>query len=475
MIDLTLATIAEIVHGNLVLDNLAEVQPTPTPQTLVNGPVETDSREVVAGGIFVAKPGEFTDGHLFAAAAVDNGAALIIGERPLAVPIPQIVVADSVEALGMLATAVVARVRALGSLAIIGITGSNGKTTTKNLLRTILEHVGSTIAPRASFNNEVGAPLTMLQLTKDTQFLVAEMGASKQGEITRLVHMAKPDIGIVLTVGLAHAGEFGGIESTLTAKTEMVTDLTADDTAILNADDPRVVSMRTKTSAQILWFGLAEHADVRATNIVSSATGTTFVLHMPGTESRNVSFRVLGEHHVMNALASAAAAHVLKVPIDDIVDALESVSLAERWRMQVLGGGRNITVINDAYNASPDSMAAALKTLAQITSPAARTVAVLGAMSELGELSGEEHDRIGLQAVRLNIDQLIVVGSEARRIHITAINEGSWNGESLYVETPDEAYDLLKHTAQDGDVILVKSSNSAQLRFLGDRLGELFS
>jgi UDP-N-acetylmuramoyl-tripeptide--D-alanyl-D-alanine ligase len=177
----------------------------------------------------------------------------------------------------------------------------------------------------------------------------------------------------------------------------------------------------------------------------------------------------------MNALAAAAAAEVLGVSLSDIVAALQSTTRAERWRMEVLGGKDDITVINDAYNASPDSMSAALKTLAQIGLPGRRTIAVLGEMAELGELAGDEHDRIGLLAVRLNISQLIVVGQRARRMHISTINEGSWDGESAYVDTPDEAFELVRSSVNPGDTVLVKSSNSAGLRFLGDRLGDLFS
>ncbi|HEY2558030.1 MAG TPA: UDP-N-acetylmuramoyl-tripeptide--D-alanyl-D-alanine ligase [Diaminobutyricibacter sp.] len=482
MIELTLREIAEATGGSLVFGAAGG-----TPATTVSGLSHTDSRDVTAGSIFFAKPGEFTDGHLFAPQAVENGAALIVVDHELDLPVPQLVVGDTVSALGALATEVIARVRANGLLKIIGITGSNGKTTTKNLLRAILERVGPTIAPRASFNNEVGAPITMLEVTEETEFLVAEMGASGIGEITRLVRMARPDIGVVLKVGLAHAGEFGGIEATLRAKTEMVTDLLATDVAVLNLDDPRVASMADKTAARVLWFGLDPRADVRATNVVSTARGTSFTLVLPAqpvgaaspvpkeTVERSVSFRVLGEHHVMNALAAAASAYVLGVGIDDVVSALESVQRAERWRMEVMGGSRGVTVINDAYNASPDSMAAALKTLAQIAGPGERTVAVLGEMSELGEFSGEEHDRIGLLAVRLNIGQLVVVGPAARRMHISTINEGSWDGESLYFDTPDEAFDHLASALKPGDTVLVKSSNSAGLRFLGDRLGELFS
>jgi UDP-N-acetylmuramoyl-tripeptide--D-alanyl-D-alanine ligase len=470
MIALTLAEIAAATSGRLELG-----QTDAAPHTVVDGSVTTDSREVGAGDVFVAKRGEFDDGHNFASAAAAQGAALLIVERPLDLPVPQVVVADSVDALGALASEVVRRVRALGRLRIVGVTGSNGKTTTKNLLRTVLEQVGPTVAARASFNNEVGAPITMLELTEQTQFLVAEMGASGVGEIARLVRLARPDVGIVLKVGLAHAGEFGGIEQTVRAKSEMVTDLLETDVAVLNADDPRVVPMAAGTRARVVWFGLADAADVRAVDIVSHARGTEFTVVVPGGESARVRFAVLGEHHVMNALAAIAASLQLGVPLADIVRGLEQVTVAERWRMQVLGGRDDITIINDAYNASPDSMAAALKTLAQVRRPGTRTVAVLGEMSELGEFSGDEHDRIGLLAVRLGISQLVVVGRGARRLHISAINEGSWDGESAFVETDDEAFELVTESIRPGDTVLVKSSNSAGLRHLGDRLGEWFS
>ncbi|MBX0298834.1 UDP-N-acetylmuramoyl-tripeptide--D-alanyl-D-alanine ligase [Cryobacterium sp. 1639] len=472
MIALSLTEIAAATHGEL---HLATIEGALSADSLVDGTVHTDSREVADGDIFVAKPGEETDGHLFAPAAVANGAAVLLVERLLDIPVAQVVVPDAVTALGDLATAVVRTVRAAGRLKIVGVTGSNGKTTTKNLLRAILERVGPTIAAKASFNNEVGAPLTMLGVTTETRFLVAEMGASAEGEIARLVRMARPDIGIVLKVGLAHAGGFGGIDATVRTKSEMVTDLLPEDVAILNADDDRVAGMADVTAARVLWFGESDLAMVRAADILGSRTGTTFTLHLPTGDSRPVSFRVLGEHHVMNALAAAAAATELGVPIDDIVAGLESVSIAERWRMEVMGGRDDITVINDAYNASPDSMTAALKTLAQVRKPSGRSIAVLGEMSELGELAGDEHDRIGLLAVRLNISQLVVVGPAARRMHISTINEGSWDGESAYVEDSDAAFELLLDTVKPGDTVLVKSSNSAGLRFLGDRLGKLYS
>lgn len=466
MIALTLAEIADAVSGRLEAGASGATAASP-----VDGPVETDSREIVPGGIFVAKRGEDTDGHLFAGAAIERGAALLIVERLLEAPVPQIVVTDSVVALGALAAEVVRRVRARGRLKIVAVTGSNGKTTTKNLLGAILERRGDTITARESFNNEVGAPHTMLRLTETTRYLAAEMGASGRGEISRLVRMAHPDVGIVLTVGLAHAGEFGGIERTVEAKSEMVRDLLPEDVAVLNADDARVAGMAEVTRARVVWFGRSS-GDVRAADVAADASGTSFNLLLPGEAPRPVRFAVLGEHHVTNALAAAAACSALGVPADDIVAGLESVTRAERWRMELLPG-EDVTVINDAYNASPDSMAAALKTLAQIAP--GRTVAVLGEMSELGDLADEEHDRIGRLAVRLNIGQLVVVGHGARRIHLAAGLEGSWDGESVYVDDLDAAEEVVTGILRAGDTVLVKSSNSARLRFLGDRLGELVS
>lgn len=468
MIELTLAEIADAVGGRLVASEGTG------PDTVIGGIAQTDSREVRAGQIFFARRGEETDGHLFVGKAVEAGAALIVAERELDQPVPQIIVPETTEALGALATEVIRRVRLGGELTIVGITGSNGKTTTKNLVGAMAEQSGETVASEKSFNNEVGGPLTMLRVTEQTRTLVAEMGASAKGEIERLTNMAPPQIGVVLTVGLAHAGEFGGIETTFRTKSEMVTGLPETALAVLNRDDPYVSRMAELTRARVCWFGLHPEADVRASDIDSDASGTRFTLHISG-EALPVHFRVLGEHHVTNALAAASVALELGLTPAQIVSSLEQRTRAARWRMEVMGGRDGITVINDAYNASPDSMAAALRTLAQIRRDQGRSIAVLGAMSELGEYSIEEHRRIGLQAVRLGISQLVVVGPEARDLHISAIGEGSWDGESVFFETQDEAFEYLGDYVQPDDTVLVKSSNSAGLRFLGDRLGEAFA
>jgi UDP-N-acetylmuramoyl-tripeptide--D-alanyl-D-alanine ligase len=466
VISLTLAEIAAATGGALRLPAGAHDFDD------VAGSVQTDSRLVEPGSIFIALPGEVTDGHVFAEGAVGRGAALLIVDHALELPVAQVVVDDTLTALADLARFVVATVRADGGLTVIGITGSNGKTTTKNMLRAVLSPVGPTIAPPGSFNNQVGAPLSMLSIERDTRFLVVEMGAASIGEIARTVAIATPDISVVLSVGLAHAGEFGGIEATQRAKSEIVTELPADAAAVLNRDDERVAAMAAITKARPVWFGLDEKADVRADDLNATASGTSFTLVTAG-ERRPVHLRILGEHHVMNALATLAVAMELGLDLDAAITALESVPRAERWRMEVLTRADGITVINDAYNASPDSMSAALKTLAQIVEPGQRSVAVLGEMAELGEFSDEEHDRIGRLVVRLNIQKLVVVGHGARHIHNAAGLEGSWDGESMLVATAEEAYDRLRDDLRRGDVILVKSSKSANLRFLGDRIGEV--
>lgn len=470
MISLSLSHLADVLGGRLV------VRGDDTPDTLVSGLVDTDSRLIEPGGIFVAKPGETTDGHLFVGTAVERGAALAIVERELDDAVSQIVVPDAVAALSDLAQDVVARVRESGELKIIGITGSNGKTTTKNLLARILEDEGETVSPRASFNNEVGAPLTMLRVTEGTRYLVSEFGASAPGAIAHLAGLVTPDIGVVLMVGMAHAGGFGGIESTFHAKSELVKATREGGLAVLNADDPRVGAMEPiarERGQDVRWFGRGERAEVRAVDVEVSASGTRADLLIDG-EPFTLTLRVLGEHHVMNALAALAAATALGVPAADAIARLETVEIAERWRMQPLGSDR-VRIINDAYNASPDSMAAALRTLAQITGPDERTVAVLGAMSELGEYADEEHDRVGLLAVRLRIQRIVVIGPEARRMYLEAIAQGSWDGEAVFFADADAAYDYLSTELRDGDRVLVKSSNSAGLRHLGDRLGDLFA
>lgn len=463
MIALTLAEVAEATGGRITAGDAG------SPAVGASGSARVDSRLVGAGDLFLCQRGESTDGHEFAGEAVDAGAAALIVERHLDLDVPQVQVQDAHDALQDLARFVVARVRAAGNLRVVGITGSNGKTTTKNMVREILGRVGDTVAPQGSFNNRVGAPLSMLGITETTRYLVVELGAAGAGEIARLASLAPPDVAAVLTVGLAHIGGFGSIETTRASKAELVQSLATGGVAVLNSDDARVDSMAAETSDAVVRFGTGPTADLRADDIVTSISGTTFTLHVGGA-THPVSLKLVGEHQVVNALAALSIAHALGIDITAGIEALESMTRAERYRMELHDIGGGATLINDAYNASPDSMAAALKTLAQLTRESGRSIAVLGQMAELGDHADEEHDRIGRLAVRLNIKKLIVVGHEARHIHNAAGLEGSWDGESVLVDTPDEAYDRVRGELRAGDVVLVKSSNSAGLRFLGDRL-----
>lgn len=464
MIKLSVSEIASAINGAVHGDGTVSVF----------GSVETDSRLISAGDLFVAKPGEVTDGHEFAQQAVGAGAVAVVVERLIEdLDAPQIVVEDSVAALGRLAQFVLAEIRKSTDLKVIGVTGSNGKTTTKNMLNAILSKVAETIAPIESYNNEVGAPYSILQTTLSTKFLVVELGAGGVGSIKYLTEIAKPDLGVILKVGLAHVGEFGGIEVTAKIKGELAEGMPTGSKLILNADDGYVAEMANHTKSQVVWFGTASEAGYRATDQSLTIEGTQFTLHWPDGATSKVHLQILGEHHVMNALAAAAVSDQLGVSRELIVSTLDQLPLAERWRMQVHHRADGVTIINDAYNASPDSTKAALQTLAQLGRSGRRTIAILGEMAELGNLSREQHDAIGRIVVRLNIDQLIVVGQGAKLIHMGAEQEGSWAGESKFFESIDEALDHVRGMLMAGDLVLVKSSKSANLRYLGDDLMEL--
>ncbi|MBB5789743.1 UDP-N-acetylmuramoyl-tripeptide--D-alanyl-D-alanine ligase [Jiangella mangrovi] len=463
MIPLTLAEIASATGGRL--DAVAD------PTARVTGAVVTDSREVVAGGLFVARQGEAQDGHDFASAAVSAGAVAVLASRPVGVP--AIVVDDTEVAFGQVARAVMDR---LPSLTVVGVTGSSGKTTTKDLLAQVLEPLGPLVAPPGSYNSEVGVPLTVTRVDGDTRTLVVEMGARGPGHIAYLCGIAPPRIGIVLNVGSAHLGEFGDRETIARTKAELVTSLPAADAggvAVLNADDPVVRRMAEQTEAQVVMVGESVHSDIRAEDVVLDDGGRPSFRLVTADDSADVSLRLVGEHQVSNALAVAAAALALGVPLADVASRLSQALPRSRWRMEVTERPDGVTVVNDAYNANPESMRAALKTLVSMGRPAeARTWAVLGEMRELGESSVAEHDAIGRLAVRLNVSRLVAVGDGARAIHQGATLEGSWDGESAWVPDVDAALALLRSELQPGDIVLVKSSRDSGLRFLGERLVE---
>lgn len=461
---MTLAEIAEAVGGTLGQDTDGALA--------VTGPVTVDSRTVEPGGLFAAFVGEHADGHDFAASAVERGAVAVLASRQIAgdaqpgpaQPLPTVLVEDVQEALGRLARAVLNR---LPDTTVIGLTGSSGKTSTKDMLGQVLAAHGTTIAPKGSFNNEIGLPLTVLRADESTRYLVLEMGSRGIGHLKYLCEIAPPAVGLVLNVGMAHVGEFGSKEQTALAKGELVEALPKDGVAVLNADDPLVAAMRSRTAARVITFGESADADVRATGIELGADGRArFLLHAdPHGEPLPVALRVVGEHQVANALAVAATALGLGLPLDAVARGLSAAVALSAGRMAVSERSDGVVVIDDAYNANPESMRAALKALTALTRarPGARAWAVLGQMLELGERSGEEHDAIGRLAVRLGVDRLVAVGEGASRIHAGASHEGSWGEESVMVADPDAALALVRAELRPGDVVLVKASNSIGL------------
>jgi UDP-N-acetylmuramoyl-tripeptide--D-alanyl-D-alanine ligase len=460
LIEMTLAEVALAMAGQIYRG-----QPT----SLVSGVSTTDSREISAGDIFFAKLGANDDGHRFLAEVASKGAVLAVVSEPNdSVQIDQIVVSDTVEALSALASVVLASVRSRSSLIVIGITGSNGKTSTKNMLREILSQAAATVAPKGSYNNNVGLPTTVLRIDFDTRYLILEYGAAGPGSISKLANWSKPDLSVILKVGLAHAGVFGGIEQTAIIKAELVQHTTKH--VVLNFDDPVVRDYRPATDVSVSGFGFDRDANTRIIDTEITLEGTVVNLQLDKFERQLLRLRILGEHQAMNAAAALEVCAFLGLDRKRSFEALEKMELAERWRMQLSKTSAGVYVINDAYNASPDSMRAALQTLATIGRSGHRTIAVLGSMAELGDISDQEHRALGLLLVRYNIDKLVVVGEDAKILHLSATAEGSWDGESEFYGTVEAALSAIRGMLLPGDVVLVKSSNVSGLRFLGDDL-----
>jgi len=352
---------------------------------------------------------------------------------------------------------------------VIGITGSSGKTSTKDLLSSVLQHHGETVATVGSLNSEVGVPLTVCRITPKTAFLVIEMGSRGIGHIAYLTGIAPPRIGVVLNVGTAHMGEFGTREAIGTAKAELVQCLPATGFAVLNADDPIVAGMAGQTPAHVIQVGRSDQADVRATGISLDLQARASFTLVTDHDSAPVALGLHGEHHVANALAVAAVALAVGMPLQTVATALGEARPLSRWRMEVHERADGVTVINDAYNANPDSMHAALKALATM-GHGRRTWAVLGEMRELGPDSIIEHEAIGRLAVNLRVTHLVAVGDGTQPVDLAAREAGASLEESTWVPDIDAAHDLLRQRLAPGDIVLLKSSHDAGLRYLGDRL-----
>ncbi len=455
MIALTLHQVAAAVGGRVVGEG----------SVVVTAAVVTDARLAEPGGLYVARRGEHADGHDFVTQAAERGAvgALTDHEVP---GLACVVVPDVQAAFAALATDVLARVP---GLRVVAVTGSSGKTSTKDLLAQVLATHGPTVASQESFNGEVGVPLTALRVQADTRHLVLEMGARGVGHLSYLTRIAAPDVSVVLNVGTAHLGEFGSVEAIATAKAELVTDLPPTALAVLNADDHRVAAMAGRTRARVVTVGQSAGADVRADDVRLDDRGrASFTLVAPPGSAR-VTLALHGEHHVANALAVAAVALELGMDVDAAAAALSAAGPVSRWRMEVTDRPDGVTVVNDAYNANPDSVRAALKALVGMAREG-RSWAVLGEMLELGHESVSEHDGIGRLVVRLGVDRLVVVGQGAAAMHTGAVMEGSWGEESVLVPDVEAAHALLSAQLRAGDVVLLKSSRDAGLRHLGDRL-----
>jgi UDP-N-acetylmuramoyl-tripeptide--D-alanyl-D-alanine ligase len=461
VIPMTLAEVAAVVGGR--------VEPANGSGALrVDGPVVTDSREAAAGSLYVARVGEHADGHDFVPDAAARGAVAALATRPVA-DLPCVVVDDTQEAFAALAREVVRRAPGLD---VVGITGSSGKTSTKDLLGTVLATAGATVAPVGSYNSEVGVPLTVCRVEPTTRFLVVEMGARGVGHIEYLTRMAPPRVGVVLNVGTAHVGEFGSREAIARAKSELVRALHPSGLAVLNADDPAVRAMSDDTVARVVMGGEAEDADVRATGVELDDHGRpSFDLHTTAGE-RHVALTLVGRHHVGNALAVVATALELGLGLDAVVASLEAATAVSRWRMEVTERPDGVTVVNDAYNANPDSMRAALTALQRI-GRGRRTWAVLGTMLELGDEAEALHAEVGAEAVSRGVDELLVVGEAARPLAAGADAATRRLGGGTRVRTVPDAESaevLLRAELAPGDVALFKSSRDAGLRLLGDRL-----
>ncbi|WP_370619217.1 UDP-N-acetylmuramoyl-tripeptide--D-alanyl-D-alanine ligase [Mumia sp. Pv 4-285] len=444
MIATPLTRVAEIVGGTAY--DAADV--------VVTGPATLDSRAVSSGGLFVAVRGEHVDGHDYVDGAVRGGAVAVLAERR--VDAPCVVVDDVALALARLATDVRSR---LTGCTVVGITGSQGKTSVKDLAAQVLLRGGATVATAGNYNNELGVPLTVLRADADTRFLVVEMGARALGNIAELCAIAGPHVGAVLNVGTAHLGEFGSVETIERTKGELVEALGPDGVAVLNADDPRTAAMRSRTTARVTTYGAAEDADVQIRDLVVGRDGEPTFTLVAGSDSAEVHVPLLGAHQASNAAAAAAIALAVGLEVETIADALGSVVTRSAWRMERHVRADGLVVVNDAYNANPESVGAALRAVTAMREDG-RVVAVLGEMLELGGAARRAHADVGTLAADLGVTQVVAVGSGSRPVHDAATAAGT---ASVHVDDVAAAVAWLQRYVREGDIVLVKASRASGL------------
>lgn len=424
--------------------------------------VVTDSREAGPGALFVALIGEHIDGARFVPHALQAGATGAVVADASARG-PAIVVASTAEALLRLGSAERGRIPTC-----VGVTGANGKTSTKDMTAAVLSRRRRTHASPGSFNNEIGLPMTLLGAPAGTEVVVAELGARRKGDVAMLCEIARPEIVVVTNVGVAHLEIFGSWEAIVEASAEPVDAVTAKGWAVLNADDPVVAGYRSHCAGRVMTFGVYADADVRAVDVSTTREGLATFTLVVGEQHVPVTLSVPGEHMVPNALAASAVGTILGVPIDESAEALRAATISH-WRMETFTTADGVRVINDAYNANPESMAAALKT-ARVMAGDGRLIAVLGHMAELGPIADEEHERLGELAVRLPIDRLVAVGEAAALIAVAGVREGVEPDNVAVYDDPSEALADIREHACAGDVVLFKGSRVAGLETLAEAL-----
>lgn len=445
MIPLTLKQIADIVGGTTFGDE----------SQIINSAPVFDSRLAVKGSLFLALVGENSDGHDFIDDAISHGATGLMTTK--VVPGDGVVVNDVLLAVRALASYVR---KQLPNLIVVGITGSNGKTTTKDLLASILSSRAQCVATKASFNNELGAPITLLECDEKTKYCILEMGARHKGDIAALCEMAKPNVGVVLRVGTAHLGEFGSVEKIAETKGELIQALAPDAVAVLGTYDPHTKAMKSLHAGKFIYFGEDSHDDVRAADIEMREARPHFDLVTPAGRDA-VGMRLIGMHQVSNALAAAAVCTALEIPIEVIASGLSTADLASKWRMQI-NDVEELLIINDSYNANPESMKAGLDSLVLFAQErGGASWAFLGQMHELGSQSDELHASVGAHAHQLGIDHLVIIGTRAFAAGIPAQSATTLH----YCEDITQALSLVSHFAP-GDVVLVKASRSEHFETL---------